>query len=80
MLDFLPMGGGVLLQQVTIDTWAGKALRDLDITNKHGVMAVAVKRVGDSDFTFVPDPKAPLSKGDSLLLIGKPEEVMALEA
>ncbi len=78
MLDFLPLGGGVLLQQVTINAWEGKALMDLNLTNKHGVMAVAVKHPGERDFVFVPDPKAILNKGDSLVLIGKPEEILSL--
>ncbi len=79
MLDFLPLGGGVLLQEVTVSAWAGKALADLNLTNLHGVMAVAKKGPEDKDYSFVPDPRATLISGDSLVLIGKPEVILALE-
>ena len=79
MLDFLELGGGVLLQQVTVDKWTGKALMDLNLTNNHQVMAVARKNVQDKDFSFVPDPRSVLEKGDILVLIGTPETVLSLE-
>lgn len=79
MLDFLPLGGGVLLQEVVVEAWAGKALAELDLTNRHGVMVVAKKSATDKDFSFVPDPRASLAQGDSLVLIGKPEAILALE-
>ncbi len=78
MLDFLPLGGGVLLQQVSVDAWTGKALKELNLTNKYGIMVVAAKKPGDADFSFVPDPHSPLVKSQILVLIGKPEAVLAV--
>lgn len=79
MLDFLPLGGGVLLQYITVDKWEGKTLADLDLINKHQVMAVASKSAETQDFKFVPNSKLELHKGDSLVLIGPPEEILKLE-
>lgn len=79
LIDFLNLGGGVLLQRVTVNAWAGKNLADLNLTNTHGVMVVARKKPDDADFAFVPDPRAPLDDGDELLLIGNPGTVLSLK-
>ena len=78
MLDFLPVGGGVLLQEIAVDKWSGKALAELDLTNNHGVMVIAKKTPDSNEFKFVPDPKAILQKGDMLILIGKPQVIQEL--
>ena len=79
MIDFLDLGGGMLLQQVTVKNWAGKALKDLNLTNKHRVMVVARKKPEDREFLFVPDPEEPLAEGETLMLIGNPETVLSLK-
>lgn len=79
MLDLLPLGGGVLVQEVVINNWAGKNLMDLDLMNKHGVLVVAVKKAGEREVKFVPERMAAFAKGDKLILLGKPHAVMALE-
>lgn len=79
MLDFIDVAGGVLLQQAKVDAWAGKTLADLNLTTTRQIMVVAVKKPGESDFTFVPDPRIPLGKGDILMLIGGQEAVLSLQ-
>lgn len=79
MLDFIDIGGGVLLQQIVIEKWAGKSLIELNLTNTYRIMAVAIKRATDSDFSFVPDSRTPLAAGDRLILIGNPDAVMSLK-
>ncbi len=78
MLDFLNLGGGVLLQEVTVKAWEGKTLADLNLTTNHGIMVVACKSVGEKEYRFVPPPRTPLQKGETLLLIGRPEAIQAL--
>ena len=80
MLDLLPVGGGVLVQEVTVNKWEGKTLMDLDLMNKHGVLVMAVKKAAEPEYRFVPDPHAAFAWGDRLILLGKPEAVLALEA
>ncbi|MDR3073941.1 MAG: TrkA family potassium uptake protein [Deltaproteobacteria bacterium] len=79
MLDFLEVGGGILLQRVTVSAWAGKTLAELNLTNTHKVMAVAKKQAPDQDFAFVPDPRTPLEKGEALMLIGSPDAILSLK-
>lgn len=78
MLDLLPAGGGMLLQEVTVDRWAGKDLRELALPAGKRVMVVAKKLPAHEEYSFVPDPKEPLEKGEVLLLIGKPEDILKL--
>lgn len=80
MLDLLPVGGGVLVQRLTVNRWSGKTLADLSLPKMHGSMVVARRRDAKSDFQFVPDPLQPLEAGEELLLIGPPERILKLEA
>ncbi len=77
MLDMLQLGGGVLLQELEVDKWAGKTLMELQLTGK-GIMVVAIRQPEDADYTFVPPADQPLRKGATLAAIGKEQDVLAL--
>lgn len=82
MLDLLPIGGGsgqILLQELTVDQWAGKTLLDLRLANEHGVMVVAIKPANFREYRFVPTAHEVLQQGDKLVVIGRSEDVMRLE-
>ncbi len=78
MLDLLPIGRGVLIQELTVDAWAGKTLVDLTLRTG-GILVAAVRAAGDPEYRFVPDPKKPFAKGDKLLVIGSQEVISTLE-
>lgn len=77
MLDLLPLGAGVLVLEALVNAWDGKTLVSLNLPNK-GVLVAAVKRRGEKDYRFVPDPSEPLTRGDSVLLMGERQAVMDL--
>ncbi|MCG8530883.1 MAG: TrkA family potassium uptake protein [Desulfovibrionales bacterium] len=77
MLDLLPIGGDVLLQELEVDQWTGKLLGDLNIMD-NGVMIVAVKPKGEKRYIFVPSPEMALGTGDVLIAIGKEDDVLGL--
>lgn len=79
MLDLLPVGGGVLVQENVVDAWEGKSLLSLNLRNNSSILVAAVKRVGENEYRFVPDPNIPFGKGDKVLLIGKQAAVLALK-
>lgn len=79
LLDFLPVGGGVLVQELLVNEWEGKSLIDLNLPNR-GVLVAAIHRIIDKEYVFVPDPSQFLSKGDKLLVIGKEKAVAELKA
>lgn len=78
MLDLLPLGGGVLVQELVVDKWAGRTLLDLKLVNDYGVMVVAVKPAGGKEYRFVPQAHETLERGDALVVIGKQEDVLRL--
>ena len=80
LLDFLPMGGGALLQEFTVDAWNGNTLRELNLTATYEVQIVALKSVDSADYRFVPPPDQPLRKGDRLVAVGKAENIAKLIA
>jgi len=50
------------------------------LTNTHQVQVVALRRNGDKEFRFVPDPLEPLQEGDTLVVIGKQDSLATIEA
>ncbi|MBI1390742.1 MAG: TrkA family potassium uptake protein [bacterium] len=80
LIDMLPFWHGVVLQQLTIDEWEGKTLREIDMTNKYHVQAVAIGNQGDKDLSFVPNANKPLARGDVLIVIGKEDDISKIKS
>ncbi len=70
LLEYLPLGSGIMVSQVTVDIWSGKTIKQLALPSKKGVQIVAVKQAGVQEFSFVPQADIVLSKGDILVLLG----------
>ena len=77
--DYFGMGQDVVTREILINKWAGKALRDLNLTNTYHVQVIAFRRNGESEFSFVPDASRPFEEGDVVVMIGKTEDVMKIE-
>ncbi len=77
--DYFGMGQDVVTREILINQWAGKALRDLNLTNTYHVQVVAYRRNGEAQFSFVPEADRPFEEGDVVVLIGKTENVMKIE-
>jgi len=76
LLDYLPLGEGLLVREVPVDKWAGKTLRDLNLPATFSVQVVAVRRNDAERYSFVPKADVPLEEGDVLVLLGKSDDVM----
>lgn len=79
MLDLIPQYGGILLQECPVHHWAGKNLMDLDLMNRNAVLVLAVRKESEQIWQFVPRAHTLLAKGDTLMLVGKQENILALE-
>jgi trk system potassium uptake protein TrkA len=79
LIDYLPLGHNVLLKELVVARWAGKTLRELDLTNTFSIQVVAIKAVGEKQFVFVPKASQPMQKGDVLAVIGPGEKLVDLE-
>lgn len=75
ILDLLPIGKGVVVQEARVENWAGKSLRELNVRSATNVLVAAVREKGGQTYRFVPDPSRRLEAGDSLLLIGYGDDV-----
>ena len=78
LIDYLPLGTNVVLQELVVDKWAGQNLRELNLTNAYGIQVVAVRAADEQKFVFVPKADAPLRKGDTLAVIGRGENLEGL--
>ena len=79
-IDYLPFGTDLALQEVIVDKWTDKTLRDLDLTRKHEVQVVALRSANQEKYDIIPHPDAPLHKGDALMLLGKTQALQQLKA
>jgi trk system potassium uptake protein TrkA len=59
------------VQEFLIDYWAGKNLRELDITNTFDVQVIAVRDNENSDYRYIPKADQKFSKGQRFVAIGK---------
>lgn len=75
LVDLLPIGKGVVVQEAAVENWSGKSLRELNVRSASNVLVAAVRADGESAYRFVPDPGRKLEPGDSLLLMGYGEDV-----
>ncbi len=78
LIDYLPIGKGVILKEVTVKKWEGKTLKELDLTNRFEVQVIAIKSQNDKEFTFVPKASQKLKRGDVLIIIGKEENLQSI--
>lgn len=78
MLDLIPRYGGILVQEFEVNLWAEKSLIELDLMNRHSVLVLAVRKENEELWHFVPRANTQLSKGDTLMLVGRQENVKEL--
>lgn len=78
LIEYLPMDKDVALKEIGIDDWAGRTLRQLDLTNKHQVQVIARKRVGEDHYSFIPRADEELRQGDKLVIVGREDRLARL--
>ncbi len=66
-------------REIVVDTWAGKTLRELELTNTYQVQVIAFRHSGEAEFHFVPQADRALEEGDVLVLLGKTENIIQVE-
>ena len=76
VINYVHMAGNLSIQEIVVpEDWQGRSLRDLALRAEHGLSVVAVHDVVSDDVTVPPDPDAPLSETDTLLLAGTEESL-----
>lgn len=77
--DYFGLGTDVVTKEILVQRWAGKTLRDLDLTNTYQVQVIAYRKNGEADFSFVPRADLVFEEGDVIVLIGKTQDVVKID-
>lgn len=78
LLEYLPMGHGIVVREMEVSEWTGKTLKELALPSEYQVQVVAIRRQGQQGYDFVPKASDRLGEGDVLVLLGKAENMEEL--
>jgi len=68
-LQYASFDPDVSFQELTIDRWAGKNLRQLNLTRKYHIQVIAIKPTGEDHYQYTPDPDYIFQKGDRIIIL-----------
>lgn len=74
LVDYLPVSGGLIVRKLTVEKWAGKTLRELDLTNKHSMLVISIEQT-ENGVIYFPKADKVLNKGDNLVVFAKAGDV-----
>lgn len=69
-IEQLPFGKSMGIKEFEVKTWAGKTLKEIDMTNIYNVQVIAIKKAGQKDYSFIPKAGDTLKQGDIFVAIG----------
>lgn len=79
LLDYIPLAEDFEVMDVAPpDSFCGKTLRDLNIRERFGVFAIAIKELVPQRFVFLPGPDFVVKPSDILVLIGRETDLHKL--
>jgi trk system potassium uptake protein TrkA len=70
VLQRLTFDADMIIRELEIDRFAGKSIREIDLTNRYNVQIIAVKKQGAPAYKYIPRAEDRLSRGDNLIVIG----------
>lgn len=70
-IEYLSFDRSMVVKEFSIKRWAGKNLKELNLTNLFGIQVIAVRRNGDKKYEYIPKADMPFQEGDSFVAIGK---------
>lgn len=79
-VDYIPFDSQMIIKELIVSKWAGRTLRDLDITNRFGIQAIAIKKVDEKQFTFIPGADYLLQEHDTIVVIGDKQELPKIKS
>ena len=68
-LQYAAFDPEVSFQELTIDKWAGKSLRELDLPRKYQVQVISLKKDDADNFEYTPDPDYIFQPGDKIIVL-----------
>jgi trk system potassium uptake protein TrkA len=70
-IDYLPFDKTMAVKEYSVKRWAGKNLKELNLTNTFGIQVIAVKKNGNKAYQYIPKADEILIKGDNFVAIGE---------
>lgn len=77
--DYFGLGTDVVTREILVDKWAGKTLRELNLTNTYHVQVIAYRAKEEAVFNFVPEADRVMHAGDVYVLIGKTDDMIKIK-
>ncbi len=68
-LQYATFDPEVSFQELTIDRWAGKSLRQLDLTRRYQIQVISVKKQDEEKIEYMPDPDYIFQPGDKIIIL-----------
>lgn len=78
-IEHLPFDRKMAIKELVINEWAGKTLREMDLTNRFNIQVIATRRSRATQFRFIPKADERLESGDVLVVIGHIEQMDNLQ-
>lgn len=79
LISYLPFDEGMALREITVERWAGRSLRELDLTNAFEVQVIAIRKEGEKRYGYIPRANIPLGQGDVLVVLGNADNLERLK-
>ncbi|MGH7501688.1 MAG: potassium channel family protein [Longimicrobiales bacterium] len=79
ILNYIRVGQDFGIQEMAVpESWIGNSLRSLQLPKQYRVSIIAVHDVLQEQIVPVPDPDAPLKDSDTILILGRDEDLAAV--
>jgi trk system potassium uptake protein len=79
LLDFIPLAEDFRVMDVAPpDAYCGHTLQELNVREKFGVFAIAIKELVPPNFVFLPGPDFVVKPSDILVMIGREDDLLRL--
>jgi trk system potassium uptake protein TrkA len=79
-LQYASFDSEMSFQELVVDRWAGKTLRELDLPNTKGIMVISIRQRDNDHFSFLPDAKYILEAGDRLIIMRRTNDIEEIKA
>jgi trk system potassium uptake protein TrkA len=70
-IEYLSFDKSMAVKELSVKRWAGKSLKELNLTNSFGIQVIAVRRKGERRYQYIPKADELFQEGDHVVAIGK---------
>lgn len=70
IIQRLPFDSEMIIREITINKFAQKTLREIDLTNTFDCQIIAIKKHNESNYRYIPKADDMLFEGDIVIVIG----------